>query len=84
MSWTERVRPRDWTERAWLALERGTTDSGRVWRTHATLQPRRNYHAHYSPLAVTTWLGERLARTRLPEPSTDEIVAATVKRRMSD
>lgn len=69
------IHARDWTERAWLALERTTaTDTCRTYdvgRWHDT-----------PPVRLMMWLGKRVARTQPPPPLTvSEAIAASCKRR---
>lgn len=76
-AWRERT-PRDWTERAWIAIARETTDSGRVWRGPRSIQEGSEF---VTPLDLIMYLGRRVARTRPPQPSIDEVVGAAVARR---
>ena len=73
---TSSVPHNSWTERAWIAIARETTDSGRVWR-----KEEYDVRRTHTPLQILLYLGRRVARTRPPEPSTDEIVDAEVRRR---
>lgn len=75
---TSSVPTNNWTERAWVAIARETTNSGRSWRKPGQ-RPARLW-----PVDFLHYLGKRVARTRPPEPSTDEIVAAAVTRRWPD